>query len=80
MSDTQSPLAGLVLFIVCLAIAGTCVAGVHYVVIDHPAQVRAEQEQPENGWYFSNGCRGSCSNQYPPGSLDLMRCIGRCPD
>jgi archaellum component FlaG (FlaF/FlaG flagellin family) len=45
MSGVQSPLAGLILFIVCLAIAGTVVAGGHYMVIDRPAQVLGEQEQ-----------------------------------
>lgn len=38
MSDTQSPLARLVLFVVCLAIAGSIVAGVHYYAVDLPAQ------------------------------------------
>ena len=33
-----SPLARRVLFIVCLAIAGSFVAGVHYVAVDLPLQ------------------------------------------
>ncbi|MDD1694318.1 MAG: hypothetical protein LUQ71_06295 [Methanoregula sp.] len=38
MSETQSPLSRLVLFIVCLAIAGTFVAGMHYFAVDLPQQ------------------------------------------
>ena len=44
MTKTQSkrsPLARLVLFIVCLAIAGSVVAGMHYEIIDRPAQETA---------------------------------------
>jgi len=37
----QSPLARLVLFVVCLSIAGGILAGVHYAVIDRPAQEAA---------------------------------------
>ncbi|MDO9550059.1 MAG: hypothetical protein Q7J03_03715 [Methanoregula sp.] len=35
---TRSPLARLVLFIVCLAFAGSFVAVVHYLAVDLPAQ------------------------------------------
>jgi hypothetical protein len=38
MSDMKSPLARLVLFMVCLSVAGAFMAGVHYVVIDRPQQ------------------------------------------
>ena len=55
MSDTQSPITRLVLFIVCLAIAGTFVAGVHYFAIDLPQQNALQA--PEN--LFSPG--GSCA-------------------
>jgi hypothetical protein len=34
----QNPLARLVLFMICLAIAGSVVAGMHYTFIDLPAQ------------------------------------------
>ncbi|MFA4849822.1 MAG: hypothetical protein WC626_08865 [Methanoregula sp.] len=36
--EPRTPLARLVLFMVCLSIAGTFVAGTHYVMIDRPAQ------------------------------------------
>jgi len=41
MADTQSgtsPLARLVLFMICLALVGCLVAGVHYYAVDLPAQ------------------------------------------
>jgi hypothetical protein len=34
----KSPLARLVLFIICLSIAGSLLAGSHYILIDRPAQ------------------------------------------
>lgn len=36
--SASSPLARLVLFVICLAIAGSCVAGAHYAAVDLPAQ------------------------------------------
>jgi hypothetical protein len=45
---TRSPLAGLVLFMVCLSIAGTFIAGIHYVIVDRPAQIAAART-PING-------------------------------
>jgi len=55
MPDKQSPLAGLVLFIICIAIAGTFVAGVHYFTIDLPQQKAVQA--PENSY----GAGGSCA-------------------
>jgi len=43
---TRSPLARLVLFIVCLSIAGSIVAGVHYYAVDLPQQ--PEVQAPTN--------------------------------
>jgi hypothetical protein len=34
----QSPLARLVLFMVCLSVAGSIIAGVHYFAVDLPQQ------------------------------------------
>jgi len=36
--STGTPLGRLVLFMVCLSIAGSLVAGVHYFAVDLPAQ------------------------------------------
>jgi hypothetical protein len=51
----RSPLARLVLFMVCLSIAGTILGGVHYVVVDIPAQ--ASVHPPEN---FDSGACTAC--------------------
>lgn len=45
--STTSPLARLVLFMVCLSIAGSIVAGVHYVAVDLPEQQNVKA--PANG-------------------------------
>jgi len=45
--SAPSPLARLVLFIVCLSIAGSFVAGVHYVAVDLPEQQNVKP--PANG-------------------------------
>ena len=53
MSHTErSPLARLVLFMFCLSIAGSFLAGTHYAVIDRPQQEFASHP-PLNG-------NGSC--------------------
>ncbi|PKL70654.1 MAG: hypothetical protein CVV30_04715 [Methanomicrobiales archaeon HGW-Methanomicrobiales-1] len=61
MSETQSPLAGLVLFIVCLAFAGTLVAGVHYFAIDLPQQKAVQA--PENSENKDYACINECGRQ-----------------
>ena len=61
-----SPLARLVLFTVCLAIAGTILAGAHYFVVDLPHQNAVAA--PKNGV----GPIGSCD-------LDISRlCYHLC--
>lgn len=45
--SARSPLARLVLFMVCLSIAGSFVAGVHYVAVDLPQQQTVKA--PANG-------------------------------
>ncbi|NMB77633.1 MAG: hypothetical protein GYA23_00890 [Methanomicrobiales archaeon] len=51
----RSPLARLVLFMVCLSIAATFVAGMHYELIDRPEQVYASHP-PENKNYSPSQC------------------------
>lgn len=46
--ETRSPLAQLVLFMVCLSVAGTFVAGAHYYVIDIPEQKAIAGHPPGN--------------------------------
>jgi hypothetical protein len=61
---STSPLARLVLFMICLAIAGTLVAGIHYTFIDRPDQIAALQA-PKNIGDHCSICRedyASCNN------------------
>jgi hypothetical protein len=57
--SAQSPLARLVLFVVCLSIAGSFVAGAHYVMVDLPAQ-NAQLQAPTNG----DTCSDTCYSDY----------------
>ncbi|MFA5268747.1 MAG: hypothetical protein WC379_12325 [Methanoregula sp.] len=67
MSETRSPLARLVLMMVCLSIAGTFVAGVHYVAVDLPQQNAVQV--PEN--LFVSGSSCACDQ-------DLASCRSTC--
>jgi hypothetical protein len=70
--STRSPLARLVLFIVCLSIAGSIVAGVHYYAIDLPQQQNIQAPANSCGNYMEKQiecsfrcgqdkvCYGSC--------------------
>jgi hypothetical protein len=60
MSEPQSPLTRLVLFIVCLAIAGSIIAGAHYFTIDLPAQKNAQA--PSNLFGFGGSCLSECNS------------------
>jgi hypothetical protein len=71
MPDTKSPLARLVLFMVCLAIAGSCVAGVHYYTVDLPQQ--QSQTAPENS-HIDTGCMDWCTS----GSMPYYICYSMC--
>jgi len=64
-SMSTSPLARLVLFMICLAIAGSLVAGIHYNVIDRPAQIAALQAPKNSDQYQCWVCKDelkSCKN------------------
>ncbi|MHB8164090.1 MAG: hypothetical protein ACYDDV_07035 [Methanoregula sp.] len=60
-SHERSPLARLVLFIICLSIAGSFIAGIHYLAIDLPAQKNVQA--PENGRGMAP-CLESCYDTY----------------
>jgi hypothetical protein len=47
--SSHSPLARLILFMFCLSIAGSLLAGTHYTVIDRPQQEFASHP-PLNGY------------------------------
>lgn len=51
----QTPLARLVIFMICLAIAGSIVAGAHYAFVDLPAQASAAV-QPSNALLPAESC------------------------
>jgi hypothetical protein len=85
-SSAQSPLARLVLFMVCLAILGSIVAGVLYFTIGDPEQNL--QQVPENSGYIWN-CRDDCQYEYgvcqvfspfPPGHCEKEYddCLAGC--
>jgi len=50
MTDSFTPRARLVLFMVCLAIFGSAVASIYSAVVDHPAQKTLQT--PQNGIKF----------------------------
>jgi hypothetical protein len=79
---SHQPLARLVLFMICLAIAGSAVAAVHYYAVDLPAQ--AALPAPHNGLSPTpetctrenmNKCESDCIR--PDGVLDL-NCYENC--
>jgi len=57
MQESKSPLARLVLFAICLAVAGSIVAGVHYFAVDLPGQQALHA--PMNG-----DCLESCDDLF----------------
>ena len=61
--STQSPLPRLVLFMVCLAIAGMVVAGVHYFAVDLPQQKTVQA--PENSGLSCQECYDRCAREFP---------------
>ncbi len=66
----RSPLARLVLFMICLSIAGAFVAGVHYFAIDLPQQQKVQA--PHNGsWYDVDGIK-NCNNLYQANQIDQV--------
>jgi hypothetical protein len=82
MSETKSPLARLVLFMVCLSIAGAFIAGVHYAAIDLPQQQSVTT--PENGNEGLTRCLAACEAKYwrgtPEGVSKNLGCCNDCID
>ncbi|PKL70903.1 MAG: hypothetical protein CVV30_06080 [Methanomicrobiales archaeon HGW-Methanomicrobiales-1] len=71
--STWSPLARLVLFMICLAIAGSCIAGTHYYTVDLPQQ---KATTPENGFKLGTQCeicKANCA-----GKTDIWDCLETC--
>ena len=64
--STQSPLARLVLFMVCLSVAGSIIAGVHYYAVDLPEQNAVQVPSNGNGpLYGCSLCRYECARTPP---------------
>jgi hypothetical protein len=61
--STKSPLARLVLFIVCLSVLGSAVAGAHYYAVDLPQQQQIAQA-PENYCIYTYGQCKELYNNY----------------
>ena len=85
--STRSPLARLVLFMVCLSIAGSIVAGAHYYAVDLPRQNavtapenNADTEVGSSGTCgnISSGCYMTCDKLSQPGQYDNYMCKLQC--
>lgn len=70
----RSPLARLVLFMICLALAGTVVAGAHYYAVDVPQQNTLQP--PENGVGSSTSC-AICKHNCKV-APDYYHCLSTC--
>jgi len=70
----RSPLAHLVLFMVTLAIAGSCLPGLHWFTVDFPAQNALAG--PENGQSSGSGCE-TCKHNCKI-DQDCFECITQC--
>lgn len=67
----HSPLSRLVLFMVCLAVAGSLVAGTHFYTIDLPQQKSLQApENAESNNQNCNICRHNCI--VDPNIIDCM--------
>jgi hypothetical protein len=72
----RSPLARLVLFMVCLAVAGSVLGWAHYLVIDLPAQKNLPA--PENAQSSGSNCALCLHNcEIDP---DRYSCEAMCKD
>lgn len=81
MSESErSPFARLVLFMICLSIAGSVLAGAHYYAVDLPAQKALKA--PENGWSSTSPCEvctGNCIiHQINGDQRRYYDCIEQC--
>jgi len=73
-ASERSPLARLVLFMTCLAIAGSIFSGVHYYAVDLPQQNALQA--PENASGSTTSC-ATCVNNCKV-SKDIFYCIAQC--
>jgi hypothetical protein len=65
MTGTKpSPLTSLVLFMICLAIAGSFLAGAHYYAIDQPQQ-KTVVAPANSGSLSCQECYDWCAREHP---------------
>lgn len=73
VSEKKSPLARLVLFMVCLSIAGVLVSGAYVSLIEQPH--RQSLTAPENGNGVLTACLASCDAKYWRGTTEgVVKC------
>ena len=75
-ASERSPLYCLVLFMTCLAIAGSVLAGAHYYAVDLPQQNALQA--PENAQSSTSNCQ-LCKNNCKI-DADYFLCISICND
>ena len=75
MSEKPSPLARLVLVMICLSIAGSIVAGAHYYVVDLPQQKALQA--PANS--ACGECTRICQAIWT-GNMEGVQAQSRCLD
>ncbi len=71
--SAKSPLARLVLFMVCLSVAGAFIAGVHYFAVDLPQQQNVQA--PANGCTYTYG---ECTYEYINYRWVSLCCLKDC--
>ena len=79
MADLQSekmPLARLMLFLICLSVAGSVGAGVHYYAVDLPEQDAQAVLTPRNGQELKAACNICVSGCL--GKPDEFGCLQTC--
>ena len=77
MSESRSPLARLVLFLICLSIAGGLIGGAHYLAIDRPVQRASELQAPANEQSAYMDCVYVCIHKYTGKNMDEVQACSR---
>lgn len=73
MDEIKTPLARLVLFMVCLAIVGSIVAGAHYYAVDLPQQNALFA--PTNSGMSCQECYDWCKVTFPNSGGCTYNCL-----
>ena len=82
MSELKSPLARLVVFMVCLSIVGALGTGIYWYAVDRQSPDAIRVPTNEVNIYCMNNCQFDaewCSNSCGlPGDTDFGLCLDRC--